>query len=299
MARLWRLIILALSFLTHESMSGRAEAQKQVEPPIVFAVVRYSSYQCEPVCPQWILAEGQITASSSAQLKKFIKANEKLKLPILIQSGGGDVRAALQMGRMIRKAGLDVVVGWTLLRDDCKPGMKTCKLPPEQNNVYSGFPFSGRAYCNSACNLVLAGGVNRSASASVFVGAHQILTNWTKGDTIYYRDKYRIVNNKKQIISHKIVKRVKGKSYTTNGLYKGLRKELTAYLNEMGVGLGYFELMDKAPPTSIYQVQEGDLKKIKLTTSQQGGEEFFNPQICKGYPLVGYCIFRLPLSSKS
>jgi hypothetical protein len=298
MQQAWRVFVV-LAFLLSASFSpAMAETAKASDPPMTVVIVRNASTECEPVCPQWIAAEGRITGATPAVFRKAISAMGKQKLPILIQSSGGDVQASLEIGRLIRKRGLDVAVGWTLFRDDCKPGIKNCKLPVDQKGVYAGLGFSNRSYCNSACLFVLASGTKRMSSLGAGIGAHQILTNWTRGDTVYYREKYRIVNHKKKIISRTITKRVKGKSYTTNGLYKGLRKQLTTYLNAMGVDLALFDDMDKAPPTSIYWMPLAEQEKIKLINSKVEGDQLASIRACKIYPLPSHCIFKIPPTAK-
>ncbi len=268
-----------------------AEDQKR-EPSMRVVIVRDSAPDCEPLCPQWISAEGEIVAGTPALFKRALKNAGKAKLPVVIQSGGGNVRAALEIGRLIRKAGLDVGVGWTSFRDICKPGSANCKLPPENGSLYRGIPFHGGAYCSSACPLVLAGGINRLAGPGTYIGEHQVLTSWVQGDSITYREKFYMVQGKKKIISRTVVSRKKGKSFTTNGLYKGLRKELTVYLNQMGVGLGLFDAMEKAPPTSIYWMPEDELSKLKLVTSSAQLDTVLSRAVCKGKPAPSFCVLK-------
>jgi hypothetical protein len=272
-------------------LTVNAEPAKDVDLPMTIVIVRNLSDTCAPNCPQWISAEGKITKATPAQFRKTLNAAGKLRLPVIIQSSGGDIDAAMQIGRMIRKQKLDVAVGWTLFKGNCKPSSKNCKLPPTQNGIYGGLGFTGRSFCNSACGLVLASGVNRMSGSIASVGVHQPHTDWKKGDTIYYRDKYRIVGRKKIFISRTVVKRVKGKSYSTTGLYKGLRKNLTKYLNEMGVSVALFDYMEKAPYSSIYWMTMPELKKkIKLINSSSDAQQLSSFSICKTVPVPAHCV---------
>ncbi len=83
---------------------------------MVFAHVRSSEAGCEPTCAEWISAEGRIVGDSAAKLKTAIEKIGKRKLPIVIYSPGGDVTAAIAMGRLIRQRGLDIAVGADKLR---------------------------------------------------------------------------------------------------------------------------------------------------------------------------------------
>lgn len=83
------------------------------ERPMNFALVRNGT--CKEICIQWISAEGKITADTPKRFKKLLKSLNGRKLPVVFQSGGGDVDAALSVGRMIRAAGLETAVGRTQL----------------------------------------------------------------------------------------------------------------------------------------------------------------------------------------
>lgn len=90
----------------------------------------------------WISAEGEIRADTPAQFRDVLSRLNGRKLPVVISSPGGRLSAALSIGRMIRKHGLDVTVQGT---------------------------------CTSACPFVLAGGVERHAAPGAVVGVHQAL----------------------------------------------------------------------------------------------------------------------------
>jgi hypothetical protein len=86
------------------------------ERPMNFALVRNGN--CQETCIQWISAEGKITADTPKLLEKLVRSLNGRKLPVVIQSSGGDVNAALAMGRLIRTASLETAVGRTRL-DGC------------------------------------------------------------------------------------------------------------------------------------------------------------------------------------
>ena len=126
-------LLLALLLAPAVSVEAATTKKKPVEkppgsPPMAFAIVRNGTVGCEPNCPQWISAEGQIMPGSATQFRKILKQAGKLRLPVVITSQGGDVEAALAIGQMIRERKIDVLVGWTLFTG-CNPTVKTCKLP--------------------------------------------------------------------------------------------------------------------------------------------------------------------------
>ena len=68
--------------------------EPDLDAPMRFVVVRSDAPGCEPTCPEWISAEGAITAKSPALLKAALKTLGRRNLPIVVNSPGGDVDAA-------------------------------------------------------------------------------------------------------------------------------------------------------------------------------------------------------------
>ena len=124
-----------------------------------FVVVRTNDTACEPTCPEWISAEGAIGAKTPALLKATLKTLGGRKLPIVVFSSGGDREAAMTLGRLIRRGGLDVAVGRTWFVG-CRPEEKDCKVNDGKGSHFLGRALSG-GYCASECTLMLAGGVRR------------------------------------------------------------------------------------------------------------------------------------------
>ena len=141
-----------------------------------FVVARSSAPGCEPNCPEWISAEGDIVAGTPDLLKSTLKKLGGRKLPIIVNSFGGNVDAALQLGRIIRKNKLDIAIGKTEF-SDCWPGTDGCGFSYGKGSAYLGQASDG-ASCNSACPLMFAGGVRRVAGGWNYLGVHQITTTW-------------------------------------------------------------------------------------------------------------------------
>ncbi|MGB9143653.1 MAG: hypothetical protein WCB71_15815 [Aestuariivirga sp.] len=217
--------------------------------PMTFAIVRSSKLGCEPNCPQWIAAEGTITGATAVQFEKKLEKLGNLRLPVVINSPGGDMHAAIEMGRMIRKRQLSTGVGITRY-EGCNPANKTCKLPKLQKGVYRGIARDESSFCFSACPLVLAGGIERIAGPSALLGVHQARTTYYQ-EKISYRETYRIVNGKKKLISRKITGRKRIKYYEKIGLDKRLRGILVPYLKQMGISEELLVEMEMAPPSSM------------------------------------------------
>jgi hypothetical protein len=134
------------------------------------AVVRNSGSDCEPLCPQWIAAQGVITPATPKQFAKILKSIGKTRLPVVIDSPGGDLDAALEIARLIQKRGLDVAVASTSYIG-CKPAETKCKRTSAKA-PYKGFPIYSGQRCNGVCTLILSAGKWRYADGGGEVVVH-------------------------------------------------------------------------------------------------------------------------------
>lgn len=137
-----------------------------------FVVVRSSDAGCEPTCPEWISAEGNIKANTPQLLKKTLQLLDGRKLPVVVFSSGGDGDAAMTLGRLIRRSALGVVVGRTWF-DGCRPEEPDCKANDRRGARFLGLAISAGGYCASECTLMLAGGVRRLVATDAIVGVRQ------------------------------------------------------------------------------------------------------------------------------
>lgn len=115
---------------------------------------------CQEECTQWISADGDITPDTPARLEAVLKTLGGRKLPVVLQSNGGDMDAAFAMGRMIRAAGLETSIGRTQL-PNCPELDPRCEASIAKSGPSEGEVFAGRAYCLSTCTLVLMSGTPR------------------------------------------------------------------------------------------------------------------------------------------
>lgn len=251
-----------------------------------FVVVRSLEAGCEPLCTEWIAAEGEITSRSDDKFRAVLKSLGKRKLPVVINSRGGDIDAAMAMGRMIRKRKIDVLVGTTEFIG-CQPSEKDCKVNRGRGAEYFGRPFIN-ATCNSACPLVLSGGVHRYAAPSAFVGVHQVTTTLTFTDLVY-ETKYKMVGGKKKIVSKKVVKRSKGKTRVVSQMSKDIEKKIRAYFDEMGISQIIVDRMKATPANEIDWVDIGTRKFTKLAESLDPSDMVLSSAACHLAPAASHC----------
>ncbi|WP_435528743.1 COG3904 family protein [Mesorhizobium robiniae] len=287
----WTLGLICLaSFLVMGHAAFAANTKKSAPdlgPAMRFVVVRSSAPGCEPTCPEWISAEGSIEAGTPALFKRTLKVLGGRKLPVVMNSPGGNVEAALALGRLIRKNKLDVAVGKTRFIG-CQPGVKICKENDGKGARYFGSPVAGGAICNSACPLMFAGGIRRVVGQWAYLGVHQITTTYFR-TKLQYRTTYRVVRGKKKILSKKIVGRKNAGSYKTYEMSKPVEKRLAAYLKEMGVGQGVLDTMKSTPASSIRQLAPYDMLQTKLVTSLDAVDLLTTATLCNTDPVAANC----------
>ncbi len=217
--------------------------------PMQFVVSHSTPETCKPQCRRWIVADGTITDNSPARLQKLLKSLGKEKLPIVVQSDGGSVGAAMKMGIMIREAGLDVAVGRTEVAD-CSGLPEDCLVPAPGRSEIGGKLISGQAVCASACPLMLAGGKRRYASPWSFLVVHTIFD-------ISPDDKNHPKPEVERIVEAP----------------KSIRKPITRYFKAMGVDPKLFDVMRSASPTSFRIVAPDEALALRLTTHKAPASE--------------------------
>jgi len=288
--RCWQgLVRLVLAAVMALAAFGAAAKEEPPDygPTMRFVVVRSSAPGCEPNCPEWISAEGTIDAGTPALFKRLLKTIGGRQLPIVVNSPGGNVEAALQLGRLVRKNKLDIAVGITEF-SGCSPGMKNCRDNDGKGQPYSGVAHDSGAMCNSACPLMFAGGIHRVVGEWAYLGVHQITTTYRR-EKLLYRTTYRIVNGKKKIISTRIVSRKNAGSYKTYEMSKAVEKRLSAYLKEMGVEQGVLSVMKATPASDIRQIEPEDMLEMKLVTSLDSLDLLTERTICQRQPAPANC----------
>jgi len=278
--------LLSLFVMGHAALAAEAR-ESDLGPAMRFVVVRSNAPGCEPTCPEWISAEGTIEAGTPALLKRALKKLGGRKLPVVVDSPGGNVDAALALGRLIRKNKLDIAVGKTRF-EGCLPDEKDCTVNDGKGTRYFGTAYADGSICNSACPLMFSGGVRRVVGQWAFLGVHQITTTYVK-TKLQYRTTYRVVNGKKQIIGTKVVSRKSAGSYKTYEMSKAVEKRLAAYLKEMGVGQGVLTTMKNTPASGIHQLVPENMLRMTLITSLDSVDLFTAETICRANPLPANC----------
>lgn len=278
------LALLTLSFAESPEAATKKKAKKPADDPaMTFTIVRQS--YCSENCAEWISAEGRITPNTPAAFKKILKKVGDRKLPVFLHSGGGDVEAALKLGRMIRKKGLDTSVGITFY-DGCREEREKCRTPKDKL-VPRGIMWADSGLCFSACPLVLAGGNYRLSATDAKIGVHSVTSTYEK-IRVRYQERYRIVKGKKKLIEKKIVSRKSLGTVTSHKMPKSPKKSLLAYFAEMGVKPQILDKMNSTPANEILLLSQVEQLDLGLITGVDSGRYLIDATLCKKLP-AGHC----------
>ena len=129
-------------------------------------IARSPGSRCEPLCPQWIAADGVITERTVRKFEEIFRELGPSRLPVIINSIGGDFDAALEIGHLIHERGIDVGVASTeYIR--CGPEVADC-LSKTGRKTYKGIVLH-YGQCRDACVFVLAGGTRRMGGGAVLI----------------------------------------------------------------------------------------------------------------------------------
>jgi len=148
---------MALLLLVSPALRGAAQADS-----LSFQLVELGVSHCAGHCPQVIFAQGEIDEGAADALLQFVQQNVRsgeLRGILLLDSPGGHVVAAMELGLTIRRLGLAVVVA--------RPGGESA----QNGNLYAG-------RCYSACVYALVGGRKRVIPPQSRVGVHRMF-NYT------------------------------------------------------------------------------------------------------------------------
>jgi hypothetical protein len=265
-----------------------AAPTKTIEPDMSFVIVRSDRNGCEPNCPQWIQAEGKIVAGTPAKLSRLLADPPNRNLPILLNSYGGDISAALAIGRMIRRFHMNTGLGVTGF-EFCNPFQDGKCQPSVSNKSFRGSAHEYMAICFSACPLILLGGETRVVGVTSMLGLHQPITISHPYMDRYW-ETYRMVNGRKVIISKKLVKRTALPSKTSIGITPNLKHELTLYFNEMKAQTKILDEMATASPKEMHRVEQNDAQNLGLSTGIKTLATYTAPDLCQASTPAKNCV---------
>lgn len=133
-------------------------ADQAADQPMVVVRMRGKD-RCGRRCPEWIMAQGRITVETPRRFREVLRLAGSIRLPVVLDSEGGDLDAALEIGRMIRARGLTTIIGRNEVQG-CVPRDEACNAGRSPTRAYEGFVVTPGA-CAGSCLLLLAAGKER------------------------------------------------------------------------------------------------------------------------------------------
>jgi hypothetical protein len=232
---------------------------------------------CREACPEWISAEGQIAPETAAEFRRVLASIGNRRLPVFINSIGGNVEASLAIGRLLRARRLPVSVTRTWL-EACPSGIATCSRTSDAG-IYFGTASSYGAICASACAFLIAGGERRYVSPGSLVGVHEIaivlrplMTDITLTTTDASGRKIEVGQKRILILPPKITdlpQFTQDKLATAIAKYRGT---IAGYYREMGMSDDLITLAFATKPPAIHWMTPSELSQTRLMSDAVGGE---------------------------
>ncbi len=184
--------------------------------------------RCGNRCRTWVSAAGTITNDTPKAFETFMQGRDLRGTVVVLHSPGGSVGGGLELGNLIRRAGMNTTVGKTTLL-----------------SATTGEPrgtLSANANCASMCTFVLLGGVRRAVPADAKVLVHQIWPSAKRDDPT-------------------------AQSYSAENIV-GVQRSLgvmAKYTVEMGGDIELFEMSMRIPPWErMKQLTADELRRVKL-----------------------------------
>lgn len=212
--------------------AGPTHAGNDHSQPMQFSIRHEGpAERCGDKCRVWVSAAGSIGSQTPAAFRSFAETHELRGMTLTLDSDGGSVIGALELGREIRRLGMTTTVARTFglasraARDD------RAELMPD-------------ASCESMCAFVLLGGARRHVPNEARVTVHQI---WL-GDR---RNDAAAANYSAEdlvLVQHDIGR-------------------IVQYTAEMGGGAELVQIALKIPPWKpMYALSRDELKRVNLET---------------------------------
>jgi hypothetical protein len=206
--------------------------------PMTFALLNEGPPDsCGAKCRRLIAASGMITSDTSRQFLAFMRDNPVQDATVVLESDGGSVLGALELGRSIRGLGLTTTVGRVVERRP-RTGAKYGEL-------------NSRVDCQSMCTFVLLAGVKRSVPPDAQVLVHQIWLGDRREDAV-------------------------AANYSAEDLVVVQRDigSIVQYTVEMGGDIELVQLSLKVPPWEPMRVLSRDeLRRTRLEFGEQVSEK--------------------------
>lgn len=195
-------------------------------PKLLIYLAKGAPDACGRGCDRWIAIEGHVDDGAAARVEQFLKGLHDERLPIYLNSPGGNGPQGFAIGKMLRARKVTARVARTVA-DSC-PGTQAddacVMIKTTRRELQASLQYRA-AMCNSACGLMFFGATTRELDPEASFGVHSARINI---------DFKRFVTDQQR---DKVLAEVRAKT----------GKEIRDYIAEMGLGQGLTELIASVP----------------------------------------------------
>jgi hypothetical protein len=140
--------------------------------PMAFFVAKGATNSCGRGCNEWISAVGVFDDGTTQRFRDFIARLNGRNLPIFFHSPGGSVKAAIEVGYMLRDRRMSAGIGRAETKCRVFDKQAAC-----QNLIKAGESIDAKlntddAQCHSACVYAFVGASSRLVAAKALLGVH-------------------------------------------------------------------------------------------------------------------------------
>lgn len=184
---------------------------------------------------EWIVGDGPITASTPADFRRFLEQNgsyASVRHTVVLNSPGGNLMAALELGMLIRERRFNTAIGRTVLSQFSR-----------ENPTLSQTQSVVQGTCVSACAYAFLGGVDRRAQPGQ-IGFHQFYSPSALQDA-----------------------RARQFSAVDLGATQALVGLIALYLKEVGVDSEVLFLAATQGPGGMAYPPEAELRRLRIVNT--------------------------------
>jgi hypothetical protein len=217
---------------------GALAGERAANGPVVYISMHFESHGevpasiCEKPCRTWVTGIGPITERTPRDFQEFAEKRDLRGATLVLDSEGGSVVGAIELGRAVRKLEMNTTVGKA--------------VASRQGDGTTASKFTAKASCQSMCVFLLLAGKQRYVSPDAKLLVHQIwLTDKTKGSKTH--------------------------TYTADELALVERDigKLVRYTLEMGGDAELIEAALQVPPWEALRRLSGDeIQRMRLSTAE-------------------------------
>ena len=140
--------------------------------PMIFFAAKGAADSCGHGCNEWISAVGVFDDNTAQRFRDFLGKLNGRNLPIFFHSPGGSVKAAIEVGSLLRERRMSAGVGHADTKCRVFDKRAACHNLIQAGRSIAAKLSTNNAQCHSACVYAFAGASFRLVAADAMLGVH-------------------------------------------------------------------------------------------------------------------------------